>query len=39
MQNMLRAARVGKITKIYVGAGSSVGADEIILEFEEAKKE
>jgi propionyl-CoA carboxylase alpha subunit len=34
MENTLRAERDGKIAKIYVTAGDSMGVDEIILEFE-----
>ncbi|KAJ3378153.1 hypothetical protein HDU92_007612 [Lobulomyces angularis] len=39
MQNVLRAPRAGKIKKVFVKAGQSVGGEEILIEFEgEAKK-
>ncbi|KNC96487.1 acetyl-CoA carboxylase, biotin carboxylase subunit [Spizellomyces punctatus DAOM BR117] len=41
MQNVLRAPRVGKISKVFVQAGQSVAGDEVMIEFfgeEEVKK-
>ncbi|RUO96733.1 hypothetical protein BC936DRAFT_141547, partial [Jimgerdemannia flammicorona] len=38
MQNVLRASRVGKVKKVLVQAGTSVQADEIMIEFEEDAK-
>ena len=34
MENVLRAARAGTITKIHAGQGASVSVGEVILEFE-----
>ncbi|KAG9303648.1 hypothetical protein G9A89_018545 [Geosiphon pyriformis] len=34
MQNVLRAARIGKVKKIYVKPGDAVAADEVMIEFE-----
>ena len=34
MQNLLSSTRVGKVKKVYKKVGESVGAEEIILEFE-----
>ncbi|RIA88961.1 carbamoyl-phosphate synthase L chain, ATP binding domain-containing protein [Glomus cerebriforme] len=39
MQNVLRASRVGKVKKINVKPGSSVAADEVMIEFEDEKDE
>ncbi|KAI8052014.1 carbamoyl-phosphate synthase L chain, ATP binding domain-containing protein [Syncephalis plumigaleata] len=39
MQNVLRASRVGRVKKIHVQPGSSVAADDIIIEFEDVKTE
>ncbi|KAK9761598.1 hypothetical protein K7432_013381 [Basidiobolus ranarum] len=39
MQNVLRATRVGKVKKVYTQPGSSVGADEVLIEFEDDKAE
>ncbi|KAL1920259.1 uncharacterized protein VTP21DRAFT_1405 [Calcarisporiella thermophila] len=38
MQNVLRAACVGKVKKVHVTPGSSVAAEEIIIELEDAPK-
>ncbi|GBC02357.1 hypothetical protein RclHR1_04590010 [Rhizophagus clarus] len=35
MQNVLRASRVGKVKKINVKPGSSVAAEEVLIEFED----
>jgi propionyl-CoA carboxylase alpha chain len=32
MQNIIRAERDGKVAKIHVAAGSSVAADEVMVE-------
>ncbi|RKP11407.1 carbamoyl-phosphate synthase L chain, ATP binding domain-containing protein, partial [Piptocephalis cylindrospora] len=34
MQNVLRASRVGRVRKVCIPAGSSVSADEVIIEFD-----
>ncbi|ORX88885.1 hypothetical protein K493DRAFT_267811 [Basidiobolus meristosporus CBS 931.73] len=39
MQNVLRATRVGKVKKVYTQPGTSVGAEEILIEFEDDKPE
>lgn len=36
MQNVLRAARIGKVKKVHVQPGASVTADEVLIEFEDA---
>ena len=35
MQNVLRASRIGKVKKINVKPGSSVAAEEVLIEFED----
>ncbi|CAG8508443.1 3920_t:CDS:2 [Acaulospora colombiana] len=35
MQNVLRAARVGKVKKVYIKPGEAVAADEVLVEFED----
>ena len=35
MQNVLRASRIGKVKGINVKPGSSVAAEEVIIEFED----
>jgi propionyl-CoA carboxylase alpha chain len=35
MQNVLHASRVGKVKKINVKPGSSVAAEEVLIEFED----
>lgn len=38
MQNILRASRVGKVKKINVKPGSSVAAEEVLIEFEDEEQ-